>query len=437
MKKGIVVLLVLMAAVVIVSPAIVGRLAEQTMDENLNWAASESGDLKVTSEQFTRGWFSSEGQHRIELRDGELLAALRTLTGPVSADSLPVLIVNTRLDHGLIPVTSMTRDKGSLAPGLGSAISTMQVELPDGETVDVPGTIYSKVALGGKLHSNYVLEAGSRADKDMSADWGNVDISVTTDPTSGEVAFDGSIGSLSLKSGDEMLSFNVLEIEGQQLPTRFGFAVGDLVLSLDALSVGGGMGNGARMSRLDVAGESSLDGSRLDARGRASMMLDTLPLGAHAYDMEFRLDGVDAAALGALQAKIGDMRAYPDPFAAYAPLEADAKRLFAAGFEFNIDRLEVAMPQGLLTSVMRFSFAEGDPDSFDWTSLLLATEASIDLSMPVDLINSFAQQNPQVAIAIGGGYLVKRGDAYVLEARLDKGLLTVNGAPIPIPLGAM
>ena len=36
---------------------------------------------------------------------------------------------------------------------------------------------------------------------------------------------------------------------------------------------------------------------------------------------------------------------------------------------------------------------------------------------------------------VGGGYLLKRGDAYIMDAQLKKGLLTVNGAPIPIPLG--
>jgi hypothetical protein len=39
-------------------------------------------------------------------------------------------------------------------------------------------------------------------------------------------------------------------------------------------------------------------------------------------------------------------------------------------------------------------------------------------------------------MAIGAGYLVKRGDVYELDAELKKGLLTVNGAPIPLPLGA-
>ena len=58
-------------------------------------------------------------------------------------------------------------------------------------------------------------------------------------------------------------------------------------------------------------------------------------------------------------------------------------------------------------------------------------------AVPAELIELLADGNPQLALVIGGGYLVRRGDNYVMEARLKKGLLTVNGAPIPIPLGIM
>ena len=112
MKKGFVAVLVLLAVVVLISPAIVGRMAEKSMFENLDWAARESGEVSVTSESFARGWFSSEGQHRIELRDGELLVAAEALIGPTEADELPVLVIDTKLDHGLIPVSSMSRERG-------------------------------------------------------------------------------------------------------------------------------------------------------------------------------------------------------------------------------------------------------------------------------------------------------------------------------------
>ena len=437
MKKGIVVLLVLLAVVVLVSPALVGRLAERSMDENLNWAASEGGDLTVTSEHFARGWFSSEGQHRIELKEGEVFDALKVLAGPMAAEDIPVLIINTRLDHGLIPVASMGRDKGSLSPGLGSAVSTLQVELPDGESVAVPGTIYSKVSLGGNLHSNYVLAAGSREAGDVSASWGDVDLDVTTDPDNGEISFAGSIDSLAFTSDDEKISLDALRIEGRQAPTRFGFAIGDIDASLDSVTIDGGMGGGVRLTDFVVEGSSSLDDDRVRARGRVGMKIDALPLGAQSYTMGFSLDDVDAEALGLLQSKLSELGVDPDPMVAYAAVETEAQALFAAGFDFKIDRLEVTLPQGTMTSALEFRFAESDAAGFDWSSLLLDTEASIDLSVPAGLIELLVDGNPQLALVIGGGYLVRRDDNYVMEARLKKGLLTVNGAPIPIPLGIM
>jgi hypothetical protein len=55
----------------------------------------------------------------------------------------------------------------------------------------------------------------------------------------------------------------------------------------------------------------------------------------------------------------------------------------------------------------------------------------------VPVVEMIVQANPEAAIVIGGGYLIQRGDAYEMKAQLKKGLLTVNGAPIPIPLGAV
>ena len=86
----------------------------------------------------------------------------------------------------------MSREKGSLTPGLGSAISTLSVELPDGESVELPGKIFSKVALGGELQSNFVLEAGSHEQEGTSASWGDSNIEVTTNPSTGDVEFAGA-----------------------------------------------------------------------------------------------------------------------------------------------------------------------------------------------------------------------------------------------------
>ena len=60
MKKGIVALLVILALVVLLSPGLIGRLAEKSVNDQLNWAAQENQEVVITSERFDRGWFSSD-----------------------------------------------------------------------------------------------------------------------------------------------------------------------------------------------------------------------------------------------------------------------------------------------------------------------------------------------------------------------------------------
>jgi uncharacterized protein YdgA (DUF945 family) len=433
-KKGVIAVLVLLAALILVSPAIVGRLAEKSMDENLNWAATESGELKVSSEQFERGWFSSEGRHRIEISDGHLMNALST-AGGVDAGDLPALVISTRIDHGLIPVTSMGRDGGSLAPGLGSALSTMQIEVPGEEPVDIPGTIYSKISLGGELQSSYVLEAGKHSQDGMEATWSDSNIDVTTDPGSGRVDFDGKIGPLKVTDGRSTTSLQSARVAGTQSPTRFdGIVVGDIDFELEGLALAEGPNPAIRMSSAAVSGSSRLDGDDIAGEGKAQVAMEGLPgLGSLAYEMELSMAGLDAATVSSMAAKLEAAAGGSDPMAMYATVENEAKALFAAGFEFNFDKLNVTLPQGTIESKMAFAFSEEDPDKFAWTSLLTNTEAQIDLSIPADLLDAFAAGNQQLQIAIATGYLVRNEDAYELKAEMKKGLLTINGAPIPIP----
>lgn len=439
MKKGVIIVLVLLAAIVLVSPAIVGRLAEKSMDENLNWAAEEAGGLNVTSEGFDRSLLSSEGQHRVELEDGQLLVALEAMGLAADPEELPVLIINTKLDHGLIPVSSMSRERGSLAPGLAVGVSTMQVELPDGQLVDLPGTIYSKVGLGGALHSNFVLDAGSHADGDAAASWGDTSVNVKTDPATGVVAFDGSVGPLSIGNDREGLSVAELTFEGEQQPTKYGFATGDVMFNLSDLSARSAGADATGVRSMALKANTELDDDRVSAEATMTMAMHSIPqVGEMSFDMDFNIDGADAASLGRIQTALEDVGpAAQDPMAIYGTMEEDLKQLFAHGFAMNFDRLDVVLPQGTVKLKMAFTFGEEDPATFDWTSLLLSTVADVDLSVPAVLVEAAGQGNPQLAMAIGSGFLVKEGDAYIMKAQLKKGLATVNGAPIPIPLGGM
>ena len=115
MKKSLITLLLALAVIVLVSPRIVGQLAEQSMDDNLVWAATEIDAVEVTALGFDRGWFSSQGRHRLEIRAGELRDSLLALTG--GADDLPALIESTLVSSTSKPSTGNPAPENSRSSG--------------------------------------------------------------------------------------------------------------------------------------------------------------------------------------------------------------------------------------------------------------------------------------------------------------------------------
>lgn len=435
MKKSVVAVLIILALVIIVSPGILGGLAEKSVDENVNWAAAQQGDVVVTSNSFDRGWFSSEGQHRIEAKGGNIAALLVELGEP--GEPLPVLVIDTHLDHGLIPVSSLSRENGSLAPGLGSAVSTLSVELGNGEIIEIPGKIYSRASLGGQIESSYQVEPGSRSDGHRKAAWGTSSVDLTTNPASGEIQFAGNIRGIEFSDRSEAMGIGALTFSGNQSPTKYGFSVGDMTMGLDDLSVSNNGIQALVIRAISVDGETLLDGDRVGGRTTMKMEFGGLPqFGDVTFSGDISLVGADAEALGGLTRTMKALEPNPDPMQTFPSVEGDLKRLLASGLEMRFDQLDVALPIGTVAMTMNLKVAEKDPDAFEWTSLLLSTEGAARLSVPEALVDMAAAVNPQAGAMIGMGMLVKSGDVYEMDARLEKGLLTINGAPIPIPMGA-
>ena len=434
MKKGFVVSLLALAVIVLVSPGIVGHLAEQSMDENLDWAATESEEVTVTSQGFDRGWFSSEGQHRVELRNGELRDALLLLSSNDGDGNLPALIIDTRIDHGLVPLSSMARDKGSLTPGLGSAISTVRLDFDDGSKVDLPGTIYSQVGLSGELASNLVLDPGSFSDGDESAHWGNVNVLVTTSPSANAVTFSGTVDELAFVSSSNEVGINAVEFKGERRQTPFSFAVGDIEFSISSLTVPSAWGQDT-IGPVSVTTSSSLDNELLS--GRVTSQLVDLPfgdLGRATIALDAVAEGVDGRAISNLLRMYDDLDPYASDEQLMAAAKGDLNRLLAGGFQINVDQLDVALQAGTVSAKLNIGVAATDMDEFVWTSALMALDATLSLSVPEEFMDTIIAIEPQMNAAIGMGFLKKNGAVYEMEAAFRNGLLTVNGAPMPIPI---
>jgi uncharacterized protein YdgA (DUF945 family) len=437
-NRWFVALLITLAVIVLVSPGIVGRLAEQSVEENLNFVASEDDEVVVTTESFDRGWFTSEGRHRIELRDGAVGTVFENDAD--EHDHIPSLIIDTHIDHGLIPVTSMSRDSGSLKPGLASAVSTMTLDPGDGELFEIPGKIYSDVGLTGETALHFLLEAGSRNFDGKTAEWQGADVTVHTNPATGSVSLKGDVLPWSVLDELGSIKFGDMTIDGRQEESPYGLGTGSVQLEMGPVDIENNYSPGTGFNKLSFNASSKVDGDRVNAASKVDISDIRLPAFENIdVAMDLVLNRLDALSFHKIAQALQTTSGSADPESAiedlYPLIEADLQKLLVAGFEIRIDRFDVTLPIGKVTTKLRFDLPPSSPaTAFSWPALLLALDASADIRLPVELFNMVLEMSPEAGALVAMGFLQKDGDFYEMRAEYAKGLLTVNGAPLPIPL---
>ena len=439
MNRWLVALLVTLAVIVLVAPGIVGRMAEKSVEESLNLAASENDDIVVTTENFERGWFTSEGRHRIELRDGPVRALFEN--GSNEIDHAPSLIIDTHIDHGLLPVSSMSRDSGSLKPGLASTVSTMKLDPGNGELFDIPGKIYSDVGLTGAIASRFLLQAGSDKFDDKTVEWQGADVIVHTDPETGSLAVKGDVSPWAVLAENGGVNFGSLTIDADQEKSRYGLSVGSVRLEAGAITIENDYGPATGFDKLSLDANSELDGDRVNAAAKFDLSgLATPGISDIDIAMNVVLNRLDAQSSQKIAEVLRNAQASADPDDAlanmYPSIEADIQRLLAAGLEMRLEQLDITLPGGKLTTKLRFDLPDSDPAAvFSWPALLLALDASADIRLPIELFDMAEALSPDVGMLVAMGVFRKDGEFYEMRAEYAKGLLTVNGVPMPIPLG--
>lgn len=438
MNRWFVALMITLAVIILVSPGIVGRLAEKSVEENLDFVASENDEVVITTESFDRGWFTSEGRHRIELRDGAVGAVSEN--DAAEHDRVPSLIIDTHIDHGLIPLTSMSRDSGSLKPGLASAVSTMTFDPGDGELFEIPGKIYSDVGLTGETALHFLLQAGSRSFDDEMLEWQGADVTVHTNPASGSISVTGGVLPWSILDERASIKFGGMTIEGRQQKSPYGLGTGSVQLEVGPVDIENSDGPGTGFNKLSFNASSEIAGDRVNATSQLDISDIRIPdFGNVDVAMDLVLNRLDALSFHKISQALQNTHGSADPESAIADLypliEADIQKLLTAGFEIRIDRFDVTLPSGKVTTKLRFDLPASAPTAaFSWPALLLALDASADIRLPVELFVMVLAMSPEAGALVAMGFLQKDGDFYEMRAEYTKGLLTVNGAPLPIPL---
>ena len=428
MKRWLVALLVLLAVIVLVSPGIVGRLAERNLEQGIEWAESENPGVSIDTETYSRGWFSSEGRHRVVLDGGQFRDA-------IDSEAIPSLIIDTRVEHGVLPI-------GSMKPGLASTVSTFHVDPGSGQLIDLPGKLTSNVSFSGAADSHFAAEAGSYELDGTTVAWQGADMKFFVDRNGGKLAAHGTVAPWSITSEEGRIEIGSISLDADQTITDYGFNVGPVKMSIGKIS-GQDESAAFTIGGLEVEGDSSVDDGRVSGGGRMEIKTIEVPgFGDVDVLIDVAMNGFDAESLGAIQKAARDAQASDDPEVALQTLmleiEDDLQRLVSAGGQFEIRQLDVTLPQGKVATNLSIDVAESAADAeFNWGTVLLNSKASLNLRVPAALYDMASMMNPQAGSLVAMGFLVKDGEDYVMAAEYEQGLVNVNGAPMPLPIPGM
>lgn len=442
MKRWLVVLLIVLAVLVLVSPGIIGRLAEKNIEDNIEWAESETASIDVQTESFDRGWFTSEGRYRVALTGSTFRDVLRSYQNETGNEDLPSLIIDTRVDHGLIAVGSLNRDSGSLIPGLASMISTFHVDLGNGELVELPGTLYSNVGLMGAASLRFLLESGEFHNEDVQIEWQGADIDVQANNAIGAYVIDGRLEPFTIAADDETIDIGAITVSADQLKSDYGFYVGTVTLDIESLVAESSNAPGT-IGNISFSADASIDDERLSVASTAEIdELVVAGMGEMDFALDLSMNRLDAASMQVINEALKEAQGANNPDEALAELfpqiEPELQKIASAGAEIRIDQLDVTLPQGKLTTSMNVSVPEGDTSAdFSWGSVLLNLTASADVRMPAALFDMLQMMNPEAGGLIATGIVISDGEDYVMNAEFENGQLMINGAPLPFPMPGM
>ena len=431
MKRWLVAALVLLALLVLIAPGIVGRMAEQNIADNIEWAEDETQGVTIQTEEYERGWFTSEGRHRVVFEGGQFAEASEAYRDSTGNESLPSLVIDTTLAHGPLP-------GGSLLPGIASTVSTFHIDPGNGELIEIPGQLTSDVGLDGSSSSRLLLESSSFDNEGMRFEWEGADLDITSNPASGAVTVDGEVNPVRLAADGTTIGLGQISITADQARSDYGFTIGTVDMKMGEITVQD-EASGFSIGGMAVTADSQVDDARLNVSSGFAMTSMMIPgVGAVDFDMDVDLNSMDAAAIGAISTALQDAQSSADPEAAlagvYPAIESDLQTLFNRGFSVNFEKLDVTLPAGVVATSFEMDVPESDSGSFDWGSVILNSTASLNMRIPSDVYDFAAAMSPQAGSLLAMGILAQDGDDYVIEAEYAQGLFSVNGAPMPIPI---
>ncbi|HZW59850.1 MAG TPA: DUF945 family protein [Woeseiaceae bacterium] len=424
MRRRLLLAVLLPAALLLGTPELLGRwLAAH--------AAAALAASGIVTERYERGWLSSRARLRLSVRD-EHLARLAGWLGTGAVRTRPVvMIVEMRVDHGILPLGALFHDDGSLQPGLANGVATLRLQTVDGTRQLLPGRLRLHIGLRGAMRVQHALPADRRHVRGGRLSWRRAALDYRTSADGRRQGFGLTLDHASFADGRRRIAAERLRvtIEG----TAAG--AGDFDIALDGLSSAahGAVLRDAAGARL--AGHTALQRGRLEVR--ATLALHGLLAASTDSRVRLTLGGLDAVRLAAIRRGIGERLLGERPPGA-APAEiyrgffGDLRALIGSGASLSRGTLEIRDPAGVTRGTLDAELPGGAPGR-GWGPLLHALGCRATLQLPLAVVAARPQLRQDLQPAIAGGVLRADGDAYRMRASCGDGVLTINGAPLPLP----
>lgn len=429
MLRWLTILFIVFMVILIAAPAGIGHVAAARQQFLVDELSRTVPGTTLVTESVQTGWLTSRLRHRMVVDDARMLELAAGLVGEPGRDQPLAIVIDSVVAHGPWPLLER-------APGLARIRSTLSLPASGGTRVELPGEAITDIGFmgGGRTVLSFpeIRQPlpGGRGLASIDAVHATIDYDRSLSRMRSQI----EVARAELVSPQGAIEAEDIELAGDTRRSTDRLWVGESTLSLGHFLLTDPLGETSRADglRLKVATRSG-DGL-LEHRVRIDIDALTTPLSAtNAIVLDAHAGRLDSAALGTL---VG--RAQDDSRTALEP--GVLSDLVRAGPFLEIQRLVVSGDRGDLQLTLALEVPETEAaDVRDASDLLSVLEGAGRLSIDAGLLTHILgdlDDDPDQAADPNGlvsqGILSAEDDRFTADLRIDGGLITINGLPLPI-----
>ncbi|MFK8052385.1 MAG: DUF945 family protein [Woeseiaceae bacterium] len=396
MRKTLLFVSTLLIIIALGGPAIIGHFLERAATEQ--HATLENAMppwAEIVSKDYERGWFGAASQYRILITE-EAPAGVRELLGAFGEfGDQPAIIVASQISHG--PLVGVFR------PAVVRVSSLFFLDTGDGDPVSLPLATQLHVGFGGGLSVDWELAKAQLLNNGLTLDWAPVTGRLAA--KSGQKQFEGSFSASAISiAPTNAASTPALEIRDAQIETIV--TINDTLINTDI--------------DYDVTFEDNA---------------------TRRFDGNLEIDRLAGIAMPGLERMIESVQNSTQP----VDWRAIGARHLDTLYTLTTTSPTIDWTQAMIT-------AEGQTDSdlhIDVAPEPIVKSINIDtfindlgqkatgrlqFSAPVERVENMALNSPFMSTIRGMGMLEKNADKdrYQTEMSYARGMLNVNGLPMPL-----